>query len=57
MWNGLIVWFQTNKNKTKKNKIIDKREGGDQRNEGGRKKTMVIITKLGVFATSYMLKG
>jgi len=49
--------FRANRNKTKKNKSIDKREGGDQRNEGGRERTVVLTTKLGVFASSHMLRG
>ena len=58
MWNGLKVGFKKNKNKTKnKNKSIDKREGGDQRNEGGRKRAVVITTKLGIPASTHMLRG
>ena len=34
--NGLRVGLKANKNKTKKNKSIDKRQGVDQRNEGRR---------------------
>ena len=43
--------------KTKKNKSIDKREGGDQRNEGGRERTVVLTTKLGISTSSHMLRG
>ena len=52
MWNGLKVGFKENKNKPRKinNKSIDKREGGDQRNEGERERAVVITTKLGVSA-------
>ena len=50
------VRFKANKNKTKNNKNIDKREGGDQRNEEERKIVVVITTKLGVFASSHMLR-
>ena len=40
-----------------KNKSIDKREGGDQRDERGRERTVVLTTKLGVSASSHMLRG
>jgi hypothetical protein len=33
--------FRANRNKTKKNKSIDKKEGEDQRNEEGRERTKV----------------
>ena len=59
MWNGLKVGFRENKNNVKKinNKRIGKREGGDQRNEGGKEIVVVIITKLGVSMSSRMLRG
>ena len=50
MWNGLTVGFKANKNKN-----IDKREGGDKRNEREREKTVVITTKLEVFASLRLL--
>ena len=38
MRNGLRAGFKANKNKNKKNKSIDKMEGGDQRIRSGREK-------------------
>ena len=60
VWIGLKVRFKENKNKTNKkiyNKSIGKRGGRDQRNKGGRERTVVITTKLGVSASSRMLRG
>jgi hypothetical protein len=53
----LSVGFIANKIKIKKTKSMNKREGGDQRNEGGRERAVVITTKLGVSASSHMLRG
>lgn len=55
--NGLIIGFNANNNKTKKNKGINNNEGRDYRNERGRERIVVITTKLGVPASSRMLRG